>query len=588
LRDTLAVILFVLLLRVPFLNTAIQGDDVNYLGAAQYAQINPAHPTHHRFVFQGDWVSMRGHPHPPLNVWFQAALLAVTGDIREPVYHGAYIVFSLIAALSALSIARRFTAQPLLATLLTLSVPAFVIQGTSLESDLPFLAFWLLSIAMFLAQRLPLAAVAMVCAAMSAFQSVLLVPVLGAWLWLHRRDWRAGWLTLLVVPATLGGWQLFERLTSEALPAQQLLTYFRQYGLQTLANKARNAAALSVHLLWMMFPATLVLAVRGRRWREWNFLTAWLAIFLVASLLLFFAGSARYLLPLALPLGLLVVREHPVAAKVTFVFQLLMSTMLAVGNAQHWDGYRAAIARWQPQFEHRRVWINGEWGLRFYAESAGALPLVKGQAVRPGDFVVSSKLALPIAFTTGGGVLSLVEERPIRTSLPFCIIGLGARSGYSTADAGLLPFDVCRGPVDIVTLEKVLEREPTLSYVPMAAPEADQHIVSGIDKIEDGRYRWMSKRGIVLLKSPGGNAPVEIDFYIPDAAPGRVVSVTLDGQLLSEQRYERPGAYKLTTAPVRRAGTGTATLSIEIDQTFRTSGDQRTLGMILTGAGFRP
>lgn len=583
-QDTLAVLIFILLLRVPFLHAPIQGDDVNYLGAAQYAQINPAHPTHHRFVFQGDWVSMRGHPHPPLNVWFQAGLLALTGEIREPVYHGAYILFSLIAALSALSIARRFTAHPLLATLLALSVPAFVIQGTSLESDVPFLAFWLLSIALFLSERLWLAAVAMALAAMSAFQAVLLVPVLGGYLWFQRRDWRAGWLTLLAVPATLGGWQLFERLTSEALPAQQLVTYFRQYGLQTLANKARNAAALSVHLVWMMFPATLLL-VRRRQWMQWNFLTAWVAIFFAAALVLFFAGSARYLLPLTLPVALLIVNVNPQAAKVTIVFQLVVNLMLAFSNMQHWEGYRMAIARWQPQFEHRRVWINGEWGLRYYAESAGALPMVKGQAVRPGDFVVSSKLALPIAFTTGGGALAPVEERAIRTSLPLCVIGLGAKSGYSTADRGFLPFDVCRGPVDVVRLEKVLEREPSMSYVPMAVEEADQHIVSGIDRIEDGRYRWMGKRGILLLKAPEAEAPVEIDLYLPDTAPGRQVSVMLDGRLIAEQRYERPGAYKLTTNPVRSSGT--ATLSVEIDRTFQVGGDQRVLGLILVGAGFR-
>lgn len=584
-RDTLAVLVFVLLLRVPFLNTPIQGDDVNYLGAAQYAQINPAHPTHHRFVFQGDWVSMRGHPHPPLNVWFQAGLLALTGEIREPVYHGAYILLSLIAALSALSIARRFTVHPLLATLLALSVPAFVIQGTSLESDVPFLAFWLLSIALFLSERLWLAAVAMALAAMSAFQAVLLVPVLGGYLWFQRRDWRAGWLTLLAVPATLGGWQLFERLTSEALPAQQLVAYFRQYGLQTLANKARNAAALSVHLVWMMFPATLLLAARRRQWMQWNFLTAWVAIFFAAALVLFFAGSARYLLPLTLPLAVLIVNVHPQAAKATIVFQLVVNLMLAFSNMQHWEGYRGAIARWQPQFEHRRVWINGEWGLRYYAESAGALPMVKGQAVRPGDFVVSSKLALPIAFTTGGGALAPVEQLPIRTSLPLCVIGLGAKSGYSTADRGFLPFDVCRGPVDVVSLEKVLERQPSMSYVPMAAQEADQHIVSGIDRIEDGRYRWMGKRGILLLKAPEAEAPVEVDFYLPDTAPGRQVSVMLDGRLIAEQRYERPGAYKLTTNPVRSSGT--ATLSVEIDRTFQVGGDQRVLGLILVGAGFR-
>ena len=99
----LALVLFcVLALRLPFLNQAIQGDDVYYLYGAEHAQIDPAHPNHARYVFIGETVDMRGHPHPPFDAWFLGGLLAAIGGIREVPFHAAYIVFSLIAAASAL------------------------------------------------------------------------------------------------------------------------------------------------------------------------------------------------------------------------------------------------------------------------------------------------------------------------------------------------------------------------------------------------------------------------------------------------------------------------------------------------------
>src|SRR5581483_9968410 len=61
------VLLLILLIRVPFLNQAIQGDDVYYLAAAEHAQIDPLHPNDVRYVFLGDPVDLRGFPHPPLN-----------------------------------------------------------------------------------------------------------------------------------------------------------------------------------------------------------------------------------------------------------------------------------------------------------------------------------------------------------------------------------------------------------------------------------------------------------------------------------------------------------------------------------------
>ncbi|MCP5115840.1 MAG: hypothetical protein GY953_33860, partial [bacterium] len=88
------VLLVVVALRLPFLNQAVQGDDYNYLAGAMHAQVDPLHPTHGKYVFLGRMVDMRGHPHPPLNMWALAGLLALMGDVEEAPFHAAYIVFS--------------------------------------------------------------------------------------------------------------------------------------------------------------------------------------------------------------------------------------------------------------------------------------------------------------------------------------------------------------------------------------------------------------------------------------------------------------------------------------------------------------
>ena len=74
-----------------------------------HAQIDPAHPNHVHYIFEGRDVDFRGYPHPPLNAWCLAALIAIFGGVREVPFHAAYIVFSLLAAFAmwALRIASR-------------------------------------------------------------------------------------------------------------------------------------------------------------------------------------------------------------------------------------------------------------------------------------------------------------------------------------------------------------------------------------------------------------------------------------------------------------------------------------------------
>lgn len=586
-RPALVVVLaVVLLIRLPFLNQAIQGDDVYYLAQAEHAQIDPLHPNHGHYVFLGDPVDMRGFPHPPFNAWFLAALLAVAGDIHEVPFHAAYILFSLIAALSMWSLARRFSPHPLWATLLFLAVPAFVINGNSLESDLPFLAFWMAAVACFVAGRWTPSAIAMILASLSAFQAVFLTPILAVYVWLYLRRNRTAWLLTLIPPATILAWELFERWSSGALPVAVATGYMSSYGLQTLVNKLRSAAALAVHACFMVFPALLPATIWlswKKRDRETAFQAVWIALFFCGAALLFFAGSARYLLPMAAPLALLVSRLRTRWLAIGFAAQMSLSLALATVNYQHWDGYRRFAREIGPAIAGHRVYIDGEWGLRFYLEAAGGLALERGQVLRAGDVVVSSQLAYPVAFTAP---TATIAEQAIRATLPLQLIGLEARSAYSTASKGLRPFDVSTAPIDIVRAAIVLDRHPSLSYLPMNAPKASTQIVSGLYDVEGGAWRWMSASAIVLLKSPAQARPVEAEFTIPDQAPARHVELLLDGRVIASQTYTAPGAYTLQSTPQQPAGS-TATVTLTVDRTFSVPGDHRDLGVVVSAIGFR-
>jgi hypothetical protein len=502
------------------------------------------------------------------------------------------MVFSLIAACAMWSLARRFSPHPLWAALLFVAVPAFVVNGNSLETDLPFLAFWMAALALFPSRdrqgafALTLSALCLALAALTAYQAVLLTPILAVYVWLFHRRSRARWLTLLVPPLTVAAWQLFERLSTGALPAAVLNGYLATY--QTLPAKLASALALTIHSWFIVFPALVppafILAWRRRREPDTLFLLAWIAIFFAGALVIFFAGSARYLLPMAAPVVLLASRLRPKWLAAGFALQLALSLSLAAVNYQHWAGYRQFAESLRGPAAGHRVWIDGEWGLRYYLESDGALPLKKTQRLRPGDIVVSSELGASVNPAAPFAPLRTAEIRP---ALPLRLIGLESHSGYSTGSRGFWPFGISTGPIDRLRAREVAERHPTLAYLPMNAPEAADQIVGGIFALEDNRFRWMSRSAVVALASPAAALPLRATFTIPPQARARRVTLLLDGREVASRTYAAPGTYTLESPPVRAAG-AVAMVEISIEQTFFAPPDSRELGIVLTGVGFAP
>ena len=604
-KESLAIIAIVLALRLPFLHQAIQGDDLYYLYGAEHAQIEPLHPDHAKYLFDGDLVEMRGNSHPPLNSWILGALLWALGDVREVPFHLAYSIFSIIAALAMLSLARRFCGRPLLATLLFVAVPAFVVNGNSLETDLPFLALWMLAIAWFvkgieenLGTALIGSAIAAALAALDAYQAVFLVPILAFYLWQKKNRSAFAWGVIFAAPVAIGAWQIYGRITGGAMPAMVLWEYMQKYGWQVLTQKMKNTAALIVHSAWIVSP----LLIRGNRlhwalggiaalggafydpnpmfWASLGlgvvvlsscfrrgFLEAWILIFFAGALVVFFAGSARYLLPIAAPVAILAAdRCSTPMLTIGLAAQMALSLGLAIVNYQTWGAYQQFAISLAPEASQRRMWVDHDWGLRYYLESEGALAVPRGQTFAPGDVVVSSK-----PHPEGQRITSL----EIRPSIPLRLTSVNGKSAYSLASTGLWPFEISNAPVDRVAAYLIGERKAELSWV---TPRDQQQILRGIDP--DG---WTSLEATVLLKHADG--PLTAEFTIHPQSPARRVRLLVDGKQVAEETFPGPGSYALSVPSPGGGASVTATLAV--DKTFSVPGDGRQLGILITGIGFK-
>ena len=565
-RRTQILILFAvaILMRLPFLNQAVQGDDLYYLYGGEHALIEPFHPLHAQYVFMGKLVEMRGHPHGPFNSWFLGLLLAIFGRVREVPFHLAYVAFSLTAAFAAFQIASRFTDRAFEATLLFLAVPPFVVSGNSMEADLPFLAWWLASIAFYLYGWTSGAAVTAILAALTAYQAVILTPIL-----FFAPIPRRKWIPILAAPFAIVAFQVFERSTSGVWPAAVLLGYMQSYGLQRSANKLRSAAALSGHLfinivcpiVWPGF----------RRIAKARFLYVWIGLFFGSGIVIFFAGSARYLLPMALPVCILASGSRFVWPAIAI--EAVLAAGLATENMQHWNAYRDIAAQVPVA---RRVFVNGEWGIRHYLEERGARPLETGQEFRGGDIAVSTAGAPAIDTPR-----ALLFERTVTSPIPLRIVSLGGHSGFSTAAEGVLPFSVSTNPIDRVRVERIIEVEPTLAFVKAGTPEAAAHTLSGISNSDN----WTMDRALLALKRPAGPAILRAVFYLPPGGEHREVRLTIDGAEAAAQRYEEPGLYTLDS-PKLDGLSGRATIGIATDKPLRVPTDGRPLGVVLTEIGF--
>ena len=482
-RPLLLLSAFTLLLHLPFIFQPVHGDEVNDLHMARQVFEQPLTPLNFRYVFQGREVDMGGHPHPPLNVYLLALLWWLRGGFSELFVHTAYLVFALAISFAAYAMAARFTSRPLWAALLVASSPLVQV------STGPVLAFGLVGAALFLHRRFVTAAMALALAGFGALQALALPPILLLDYGLRRqRPPRAAWAAAAAPFLLLGAWQALQFALIHRLPFVVLLGYMTGPTLGNLSLKGKNALALVQHLgvlvtllpLSRVRPVLLVpgllaaVLVPGYPWWEramllvfvslgihallwlWNardsepFLAGWCLLYFAFALVAFFAGAARYLLPLVVPMVLLVVRQcatRPRWLALALAFNTFLGLNLSFATYE--------LARLYPQLQPpagATFLVNGEWGFRYYMTQRGGRMLQQSSVPVPGEWIVSSEMSLAGNYGSLAEAVAVpleVEELSVRS--PLRLVDRHAHSGFSSVTFGLLPFSFSRRPVDRIT-----------------------------------------------------------------------------------------------------------------------------------------
>src|SRR5690349_19977677 len=130
----------------PFLNKAFHIDDPLFLWMAQQISHHPGDP----YGFAANWY-ISAQPmfsimqNPPASSYYMALVANFLGW-SEPAMHSAFLVPAIAAVAGTFFLARRLSGSPLLAALLLLFTPVFLVSATGLMCDVWLLAFWVWSI----------------------------------------------------------------------------------------------------------------------------------------------------------------------------------------------------------------------------------------------------------------------------------------------------------------------------------------------------------------------------------------------------------------------------------------------------------
>ena len=195
----------------------------------------------------------------------------------------------------------------------------------------------------------------------------------------------------------------------------------------------------------------------GRPERRLLFL--WYFGILTACLLLYFNGSARYVLLVLPPVVLLWVKHLETRVKDRYLVRNILGTTvlmsaLYAGLASYADYHFAEIYRKNSselysdyKTEESHVWIAGEWGFRYYMEREGArlLPRTSQEPV-PGDIIIKPFVAFPwVTLYDGDPMTSLLEQRIHRDEIPLRIMDFSSHAGFYSTGWGLLPMSLSTG-----------------------------------------------------------------------------------------------------------------------------------------------
>ncbi|MFH1368464.1 MAG: glycosyltransferase family 39 protein [Elusimicrobiota bacterium] len=141
-----SIIIFSVLAYLPFLNKPFHIDDPFFLYAARAIGLSPLHP----FDIAGA-IDLWKHNYNPIFFYYFTALLRAVFGENEIFMHAGYFIFYVTAGIYFYLICKAINIKGIAPALLFLSSPIALLAGTSIMSDFPLIALFLISFYYFIA-----------------------------------------------------------------------------------------------------------------------------------------------------------------------------------------------------------------------------------------------------------------------------------------------------------------------------------------------------------------------------------------------------------------------------------------------------
>jgi 4-amino-4-deoxy-L-arabinose transferase-like glycosyltransferase len=164
-----------------------------------------------------------------------ALIAKAVGGFSEAPLHLGFDVFALVAAIAMYDLARRFTRRPVVATLLLVSSPIFVISAHGLMTDMPTLALSLASLALFFRgidrgepRNVLFSGFLAGLAVVTRYSACLVIPLFLVYA-LARRKRREAWPALLGASVVLTVWMAQNLAVNGALHIVASARHYRLF-----------------------------------------------------------------------------------------------------------------------------------------------------------------------------------------------------------------------------------------------------------------------------------------------------------------------------------------------------------------------
>lgn len=201
---------------LPFVGKPFNIDDPLFIWAAKQVVHHPTDPYGFSLVWYATEMPM-SHitKNPPLASYY-AAMIGAWTNWSEVALHLAFLIPAVVVVVGTYELARELTGRPLLAAVLTLAAPGFLVSCNSVMCDVPMLALWMVCVLAWRkglssgqAPYFVVSALLIAVCALTKYFGACLIPLLFAYS-IYRKRRLGYWALYLLLPvAILIGYQLW-------------------------------------------------------------------------------------------------------------------------------------------------------------------------------------------------------------------------------------------------------------------------------------------------------------------------------------------------------------------------------------------